>query len=39
MRALDLFCGGGGASKGLLDAGFEQVVGVDLEQQRDYLKA
>jgi len=29
MIALDLFCGAGGASKGLLDAGFRQVIGVD----------
>lgn len=29
MRALDLFCGGGGAARGLLAAGFESVVGVD----------
>ena len=29
-RALDLFCGAGGASKGLQDAGF-QVYGIDLD--------
>lgn len=29
MRALDLFCGGGGAAAGLMKAGFE-VVGVDI---------
>lgn len=28
-RALDLFCGGGGAARGLLRAGFRTVVGVD----------
>lgn len=32
MRALDLFCGAGGAGVGLSRAGFE-VVGVDLERQ------
>ena len=30
MRALDLFCGGGGAALGLIEAGFE-VTGVDIE--------
>ena len=29
-RALDLFCGGGGAARGILAAGFSEVVGVDL---------
>ena len=37
MEALDLFCGAGGASKGLLDAGFERVIGVDIEEQPEYL--
>lgn len=37
MKALDLFCGAGGANKGLLDAGFEQVIGVDIEEQPEYL--
>lgn len=29
MRALDLFCGGGGVAEGILDAGFDEVVGID----------
>ena len=33
MRALDLFCGGGGVAQGLLAAGFDQVVGVDTDRR------
>jgi DNA (cytosine-5)-methyltransferase 1 len=35
LRALDLFCGAGGASKGLMNAGFH-VTGVDHNPQKNY---
>ena len=35
MKALDLFCGGGGACIGLQQAGFE-VVGIDIETHKNY---
>lgn len=36
MRLLDLFCGAGGAAMGYHRAGFDDVVGVDLEPQANY---
>ena len=36
MKALDLFCGAGGASMGLKYAGFDKVVGVDIIPQAEY---
>ena len=33
-RALDLFCGGGGAARGILAAGFDEVVGIDIADHR-----
>lgn len=33
---LDLFCGAGGAAKGYYDAGFDHIVGVDINFQRNY---
>ena len=31
MRAIDLFCGAGGLTRGLLDAGIEVVAGIDVD--------
>jgi DNA (cytosine-5)-methyltransferase 1 len=36
LRALDLFCGAGGTAIGLKEAGFNKIVGVDIEFQPDY---
>ena len=34
LIALDLFCGGGGAARGILAAGFDEVVGIDIKDHR-----
>ena len=36
MRILDLYCGGGGASVGMLNAGASHITGVDIEYQPEY---
>lgn len=36
MRLLDLFCGAGGCSQGYNDAGFDEIVGVDINPQPRY---
>lgn len=36
MRLLDLFCGAGGAGMGYHLAGFDEIVGVDIDPQPDY---
>ena len=36
MRLLDLFCGAGGAAIGYYRAGFDDIVGVDIEPQKRY---
>lgn len=35
MKVIDLYCGAGGASKGLSEAGFE-VTGVDIKRSKNY---
>ena len=36
MRLLDLYCGAGGAAMGYSRAGFDEIVGVDIEPQPRY---
>jgi DNA (cytosine-5)-methyltransferase 1 len=36
VRLLDLFCGAGGAAVGYHRAGFDEIVGVDIEPQPNY---
>ena len=36
MRLLDLFCGAGGAAMGYHQAGFDEIVGVDIKPQPHY---
>jgi DNA (cytosine-5)-methyltransferase 1 len=35
-QVLDLFCGAGGAAKGLKDAGLEIALGIDIEVHKNY---
>lgn len=36
VRLLDLFSGVGGAAKGYRDAGFKNIIGIDIEEQPNY---
>ena len=36
LKALDLFCGNGGAAIGLYYAGFDEIVGIDIDKQPRY---
>lgn len=36
MKLLDLFCGAGGAAMGYHRAGFDEILGVDIDPQPDY---
>ena len=36
MKLLDLFCGAGGAAVGYHRAGFDEIVGIDIEPQPNY---
>jgi len=36
LKALDIFCGGGGASIGMHQAGFDEIVGIDIKPHKNY---
>ena len=36
FRALDIFCGGGGAGLGILHAGFDEIIGIDIREPSFY---
>ncbi|HEU04035.1 MAG TPA: DNA cytosine methyltransferase [Nitrosopumilus sp.] len=36
MKLLDLFCGAGGASVGLKNAGFNEIIGIDINPMPEY---
>ena len=36
MKLLDLFCGAGGAAMGYHRAGFDEIIGIDIEPQPNY---
>lgn len=36
MKLLDLFCGAGGAAMGYFRAGFQEIVGIDIQSQPHY---
>lgn len=36
MKLLDLFCGAGGAAQGYFQAGFDEIIGIDLHPQPHY---
>ena len=36
LNVLDIFCGGGGASMGLHQASFQNIVGIDIKPQPEY---
>jgi len=36
MKGLDLYCGGGGTSMGMYQAGIKKIVGIDIKPQSEY---